>query len=175
MSFFGRRAKRSMDPVRLLVFLFSVFVTVSLTACGGEPDISAYENMPIMIMGLEEEDFEITPAELAEMECVSGSGKGDSDKAGAVEGYGPALDTFLAQYGKERSDFEKIRFIGKDGYKKSVSGEMLKDKEIVLSLSNGEKPLKESETPMRLLIPGAESSYWVYGVIQIELIAKNKK
>jgi hypothetical protein len=50
---------------------------------------------------------------------------------------------------------------------------MLQEKQIVFSLSNGKDPLGESEIPMRLLIPGAESSYWVYGVVEIEFIGVN--
>lgn len=157
-------------PVFFVLFL-TVLPAFSLTACGdGRPDISAYEDMPILIRGLAEDDFEITPAELAEMECVSGSGTGDSEKAGTVEGYGPTLDSFLSEYGKQRSDFSKIKFTGKDGYKKTIWGEMLEDREIIFSLSNGKEPLNEIETPMRLLIPGEEPGYWVYSVVEIEFI-----
>lgn len=150
--------------------LLAVVLLCQMTACGGKPDISSYEDTPIIIKGLADEDFEITPADLLEMDCVSGSDTGDSDKEGTIDGYGPTLDTFLAVYGKERSDFSKVKFIGKDGYKKTIWGEMLKEKEIVLSVANGEEPLKDSETPIRLLIPGADSSYWVYGVNEIEFI-----
>ena len=155
--------------------LISIMLAFSLAACGGKPDISAYQDMPISITGLTEKDFEITPAELIKMDCASESDTGKSEKAGTVEGYGPTLDTFLAQYGKERSDFEKIRFIGKDGYKKTLWGEVLDNDHIVLSLSNGKEPLNDNETPLRLIVPDEESSYWVYGVTQIEFIAKDKK
>lgn len=141
-----------------------------LTACGGSPDISTYSDMAIIVKGLEEEDVEITPSELMEMDCVSGSDTGSSDKAGTIEGYGPTLDTFLAEYGKKRTDFSKVKFMGKDGYIKTIWGEMLEEKEIVLSIANGEEPLKDNETPIRLLVPGADSSYWVYGVNEIEFI-----
>lgn len=162
-------------PVLLLFILLFLLPALS-TACGnGKPDISAYQDTPISISGLTDEAFEITPAELMEMECVSESDTGKSEKAGTVEGYGPSLDTFLEQYGKERSDFEKIRFIAKDGYKKTLWGELLKNDQIVLSLSDGDKPLSDSEEPLRLIVPGAESSYWVYGVIQIEFIREETK
>jgi len=150
--------------------LAAIVLLLSLSACGGEPDISAYKDMLIQIIGLTEDNFEITPSELAEMKCESGSGEGSSEKAGSIDGYGPTLDTFLAEYGKERSDFSKIKFTGKDDYKKTVWGDTLKDQEIVFSIANGKDPLKEGETPMRLLIPGEDSSYWVYGVVKIEFI-----
>jgi hypothetical protein len=168
--------RRDKAPGRSRAFciLISIVLTFSLAACGGKPDISAYQDMPVSITGLTDEDFEITPAELIKLDCASESDTGKSEKAGTVEGYGPTLDTFLAQYGKERSDFEKIRFIGKDGYKKTLWGELLDNGQIVLSLSNGKEPLNDSETPLRLVVPGADSSYWVYGVTQIEFIAKQE-
>ena len=52
---------------------------------------------------------------------------------------------------------------------------MLDNDQIVLSISGGDDPLNDSETPLRLIVPGAESSYWVYGVVQIEFIAKDKE
>ena len=171
-----RQGVNSWGPPLLLMFRLMLILLLFIgliTACGSKPDISKYEDIPITVKGLAEEDFEITPAKLADMECVSGSGTGDSDKAGTVEGYGPDLDSFLAGYGKERSDFSKVKFVARDGYKKTVSGDMLQEKEIVFSLSNGKDSLGESETPMRLLIPGAESSYWVYGVVEIEFIGVN--
>ena len=152
------------------LILAAAVLIFSLSSCGGKPDISDYEDMPVQIIGLTEDDFEITPAGLAEMKCESGSGQGGSEKSGNVDGYGPTLDTFLAEYGKERSDFSKIIFTAKDDYKKTVWGDMLEDGKIVLSIANGEEPLNENETPMRLLIPGAESAYWVYGVVKIEFI-----
>jgi hypothetical protein len=159
------------------MLIFSALVLIlalTLSGCGSEPDISEYEDVPILIKGLEAQDFEITPGELLKMECVSGEDTGGSDKAGTVTGYGPDLDSFLSEYGRKRSDFSKIRFLAKDEYKKTVWGEMLENSEIVLSVANGNEPLRESEMPMRLLIPGAESSYWVYGVVEIEFIEKEE-
>jgi Oxidoreductase molybdopterin binding domain. len=154
----------------MIPFILAAFF-LFLTACGdNQPDISAYKDMPITVSGLTEKDFEVTPAELEKLGSVSGSGTGSSDKAGTVDGYGPTLDSFLSEHGKKRDDFSKIRFTGKDEYTKTIWGEMLKKQEIIFSISDGKEPLQKSETPMRLLIPGAESSYWVYGVVKIEFI-----
>ena len=168
-----RKKRVRCGPLLILLILFLVLL---LAACeNGKPDISGYQDTPIRITGLTEEEFEITPAELIEMDCVSESDTGESEKAGTVQGYGPSLDTFLARYGKERSDFQKIRFTAKDDYKKTLWGELLKTDGIILSVSNGEDPLNDSEAPLRLIVPGAESSYWVYGVIQIEFIGQETK
>lgn len=166
----GKRTFGRVLMKKISALILAAFLIPAMQGCGSKPDISAYQETPVMIKGLTEEGFEITPAELIKMECYSESGTGDSDKAGTVEGYGPTLDTFLAAYGKERGDFAKIKFTAKDGYQKTVFGKMLEEKEIVLSVANGEDSLADSETPMRLLIPGAESSYWVYGVTEIEFI-----
>ena len=154
----------------LIPLTLALILTLTLSGCSSRPDLSEYEDVPILIKGLEAQDFEITPGELLEMDCVSGEDTGGSDKAGTVEGYGPELDSFLSEYGKKRSDFSKIRFLAKDGYKKTIWGEMLENSEIVFSVANGDEPLRENEMPMRLLIPGAESSYWVYGVVEIEFV-----
>ncbi len=165
----------AVPPAILLTFFLALILPFALASCGGgKPDISAYEDMPIVIKGLAEDEFETTPAELAGMDCVSESDTGGSDKAGTVEAYGPTLDTFLSAYGKQRSDFGKIRFTGKDAYHKTIWGEMLEEKEIILSIANGKEPLKDSEAPMRLLIPGAEPNYWVYSVVEIEFTDKEK-
>lgn len=166
---FSRRTGGRKRRPALIAVLF-IFI-ILLSACGNQnPDISAYQDMKIQVTGLQEEDFDITPAELIQMDCVSGSSEGNSEKAGTVNGYGPTLDTFLAHYGKERSDFDKILFTGKDGYKKTLWGELLDSDKILLSISNGKDPLSDSETPLRLIVPGQESSYWVYGVTQINFI-----
>lgn len=159
-----------------LALIAALFISIILiSACGSQkPDISAYQDMKIHVTGLGEEDFDITPAELIQMDCVSGSSEGSSEKAGTVTGYGPTLDTFLSHYGKERSNFDKIRFTGKDGYKKTLWGELLDSDKILLSISGGKDPLSESETPLRLIVPGQESSYWVYGVTQIDFINEEK-
>jgi len=150
-----------------------VIVFFGFSACGSSnPDISAYAQDSILIIGLLEEDFEITPEELLQLECTSGGGTGQSEKAGTVEVYGPTIDTFLAEYEKSRSDFTKIRVTAKDAYKKVIWGEMLTDGEIIFSIANGAEPLTEGQKPMRFFIPDADSSYWVYGIIELEFVTE---
>ena len=140
-----------------------------LAACGSKTaDISAYGDTPITISGLTDEEFTITPNELAELECVSRTATGATAKAGTVNATGPLLDTFLEQYDCQMSDFYKIRFLCADNYKVVLRGDYLTDYEVVMSVSNGSEPLDEDIQPMRLLIPEAESSMWAYSVIRIE-------
>lgn len=138
-------------------------------ACGSKTaDISAYGDVPITISGLTEEEFTITANELAGLECVSRTATGATAKAGTVNATGPLLDTFLAQYGYEPSDFYKIRFLCADNYKAVLRGDYLTDYEVVMAISSGSEPLPEGCRPMRLLIPEAESNLWAYSVVRIE-------
>lgn len=148
-------------------------VIISLTSCGDKDvDISEYADFPIEVSGLTEEDFTVTPKELLELECVSRTATGATEKAGTVSVKGPLLNTFLAQYGKTAADFYKIRFLCADGYKTVLKDDLLTDYEVVLAVQNGNSPLQESMRPLRLLIPEAESSTWAYSVIRIEFEAE---
>jgi hypothetical protein len=155
-------------PLVLLLFF--------LCACGGtvkvKADISEYGDTPITISGLAESDFTVTPNELAELECVGRTAAGKSDKAGSVDAVGPLLSTFMAQYGKTPEDFEQVLFIASDAYEVVLKDEYLTDYDVVLAVSEGEDPLPEGYRPMRLLIPGAESSMWEYAVTRIVFTQK---
>lgn len=148
--------------------LLILALLLGLTGCGKQADISAYADTPITISGLTDEEFTITPRELAELDCVSRTATGATAKAGTVSAYGPLLDTFLEQYGCQASDFYKIRFLCADEYKTVLKDEYLTDYEVVLSIAAGDEPLSETCQPLRLLIPEAESSMWAYSVIRIE-------
>ena len=142
---------------------------LALCACGEkQADISEYGDFEIEISGLLEEDFVITPNELLALPCVSRSATGATEKAGTVSVRGPLLETFLEQYGYEPSDFYKIRFIASDSYKTVLRDDYLTDYEIVMAVSAGDKPLSNTERPLRLLIPEAESNMWIYSVVRIE-------
>jgi hypothetical protein len=144
---------------------------LALASCAAAPaDISAYGDTPIEIAGLLDEDFTVTPNGLAALDCVKRSATGATAKAGTVSASGPLLDTFLAQYGKKMTDFERIRFIGADEYRKVLKGEYLTDYEVVLSIASGNKPLPKADQPLRILIPEAESEYWVYSCVRIEFV-----
>ncbi len=137
-------------------------------------DITTYGDTPITISGLLDEDFTVTPNELARLDCVEISESGKTEKAGNVSVVGPMLDTFLARYGKSKSDFLKIRFYASDKYQITLKDKYLTDYKIVLSLANGNDPLPVAQQPLKLFIPKAESSYWIYAVIRIEFVTKKQ-
>jgi hypothetical protein len=158
------------------IILCLLLATLLLGSCSSvvkvEADISAYGDRPIAISGLSDQDFSVTPNELARLECVQMNGSGKTEKAGTVNAVGPLLETFLAHYGRSKSDFSKIRFHASDKYKITLKDEYLTDYKIVLAIAKGKDPLPAEQQPLRLFIPKAESSYWIYSVIRIEFIAK---
>jgi hypothetical protein len=155
-----------------LCTLCALLLALSLAGCGRPADISAYGDTLITISGLADEDFTVTPYALAALKCVSRSDTGQTAKAGTVSVRGPTLETFLAQYEKKQTDFERIRFIASDKYKVVLREADLAKYEVVLGISSGSKPLPESERPLRILIPGAETNTWEYACIRIEFVAK---
>jgi DMSO/TMAO reductase YedYZ molybdopterin-dependent catalytic subunit len=156
--------------MRQRAILASLLLALALLCgCGSkQADISAYGDTPITISGLTDEEFTITPNELAQLECVTRTATGATAKAGTVSAYGPLLNTFLEQYGCQASDFYKIRFLCADEYKAVLKDEYLTDYDVVLAVAYDGEPLPESCQPLRLLIPEAESNLWAYSVIRIE-------
>ena len=141
--------------------------------CGcGQADISSYAEQEITVSGLAGQDFTVTPAELAAMDCVNRSDTGATEKAGTVKAHGPLLPTFLEAYGYSIDQVDRVRFYCKDEYKVVLKKEYLTDYDIILSVSSGSKVLPEKEQPLRILIPEAESSKWAYGVIRMEFVLK---
>ncbi len=162
-----------MNKTKILLAL--LLACLLLCSCSGsvkvKADISGYGDTPITISGLAEEDFTVTPNELARLDCVQMSGSGQMEKAGNVTAVGPLMETFLAQYGKSKSDFAKIRFYASDNYKITLKDKYLTDYPLVLSIATGNDPLLAEYQPLRLFIPRAASSNWIYAVIRIEFIA----
>jgi hypothetical protein len=138
---------------------------------GRTVDISEYGDEPIRITGLTDEDFYVTPKELLALDCVSVTASGGTEKSSGVNGTGPELNTFLAQYGKTTADFTKIRILCKDDYTVVLRGEYLTDDyQIVLAVRKIREPLPEELQPMRLIIPEGESGKWAYGVTEIQFV-----
>ena len=156
--------------MKTILFMCLIVCAVILSACGGPADISAYENDPILIVGLLDEDFKITPREIAELDSVSRSAAFTTRRVGTVEATGPLLDTFLAQYGYVPSDFDRIRFFARDDYRIVLRGDHLLYYEIVMAVSAGREPLADEYQPLRLLIPGAESYMWIFAIDRIEFL-----
>lgn len=167
MTYMTRTGKRAavLGLALLLTLLCGCGEKVSVQA-----DLSGYGDSPITIRGLKDQDFTVTPGELAKLDCVKRTATGATAKAGTVNAVGPLLNTFLARYGVRMSDFKKIRFLCSDGYRIVLRDEYLKDYEVMLELAEEDAPLPKKQQPLRILIPEAESSYWAYAVTTIEFV-----
>lgn len=156
--------------------LLWVCALLLLCGCGGgtqvKADLSSYGDTPITISGLTEEEFTVTPNQLKQLKCIKQNVTGSSAKAGSVSAVGPTLDTFLAQYGKQKSDFARIRFIASDAYQIGFLPEALEQYEFILAVANGDQPLNENQLPLWLVVPGADSAKWVRMVVRIEFVLK---
>lgn len=163
--------KRGSVLKAVMCVCFAVLICTAMTSCGVKvsADISAYGDTPIKVTGLEKDTFEVTPNELAKMECVKETAEGVSKKAGKVTAVGPTLETFTKEHGHEVSEYSQITFKASDGYTTVLDSAFLKSHStIVLSVANGDKALRKKEQPMRLLIPGAPSSKWTKLVKEID-------
>ena len=150
--------------------VLAALLLVCLTGC--RADISAYETSPIQIVGLTDEPFTVTPKELTELKCTSAAARGNSDKAGAVEAYGPTLETLVSAYGHSLSEFRYVRFCASDDYDVTINQLVWDSHDVILSVSNGSKPLDAHQQPLRVVIPDYDSGKWVRLVTQIEFVVK---
>ncbi|MBT9159081.1 MAG: molybdopterin-dependent oxidoreductase [Dehalococcoidia bacterium] len=73
-------------------------------------------------------------------------------------------------FGKSQQDFQAIRLIAGDGYSIEVPREILRNREIILAYEIDGRPLKEKHQPLRVIIPGERAMYWVFYLIEINLI-----
>lgn len=153
---------------RIICAILSLLLVLVLLPGCGKADISDYADRKILVTGLLEEDFYITPGELAQLECVSATARGNSEKAGTVHAYGPTLETFLAQYGKSLSEFKKLRIVAEDGYTVTL-GRVTWDKyDVILSIAAGSRPLPDYQQPLRVVVPGGDSGNWVRLVTELQ-------
>jgi len=157
-------------PLLLLVLLLLMITTAcnkaGLTAGGTGP----FDGEKIVVHGLKDQDFEITQGDLKNLTAVTRYGeatRANGEKV-SVEATGPLLDTFLQQYGKTQNDFSRIRFIAKDKYSIAVPHDILVNRQIILSYINDGKPLEDDWQPIRIVIPGERSMYWVRGMIRMD-------
>jgi hypothetical protein len=141
-------------------------LAVMAAGCARFPDaavVAAYAEEDILITGLSDADFSVDASVLVDLEQVARSAsatRANGEKV-SINAQGPLLETFLAQYGKHQADFSRIRFTASDGYSIAVSQDMLKNREIILALADGGKPLSSEDAPVRVVIPGERAMYWV--------------
>jgi hypothetical protein len=173
--------RRSQRRRRLLMVAFGLVALLLAVAVIGfiaydnlrEPDLSSYAHVGITISGLEEEDFVVTPAELAAMPIeavsVNGSGRGPNgeSRAGTVNAFGPLIETFLQSRGYTTADFRRIVFRCKDGYSVSLRQDDLEG-DVILTVASGREPLPAYQQPLRIVLPDGATNQWTFGILRIE-------
>lgn len=151
-------------------FVLMICMTV-MTGCGTDDiDISQYSNSKIILSGLTEKDEVITAGQLKAMDCVTKKTESTSDKIGQVRATGPWLSTVLETYGCSQEDFSKIKIYGKDDYDISLYRDFLQENKILLAFGIDGQPLNGEDRPVRIIIPGSDSAYWVRMVSKIEFV-----
>ncbi len=120
--------------------------------------------------GLQEQDFEITLADLKNLPAITKHAEAarSNGEMVKVDATGPLLDTFLQQYGKTQKDFSRIRFSAKDKYSIAVPSDVLANRQIILSYVSDGKPLEDDMQPVRVVIPGERAMYWVRSMIRMD-------
>jgi hypothetical protein len=170
----GGKQQALLTAVSLIVLVLTV-VTLAVSgnrnaaiAPGGPSPDDAQQ---ILIHGLRDQDITITLGDLKKLPTVTRYAEATRSNGEEVQvlATGPLLDTLLKKYGKSQQEFSRIRFTARDNYAIAVPADILKNCQIVLSYINDGKPLEEDWQPVRVVIPGARSMYWVKDMIRIDL------
>lgn len=143
-----------------------LLIALMLTSCGQaklDEEIKSYADEKIVISGLQDENFEISVAELMELDTVTESAVSNRSNGEEVKAKvtGPLLNTFLEKYGKSQKDFSVIRFSAKDNYSIAVPSDILNSKDIILAFMDKGKALTKEDQPVRAVIMGERAMYWV--------------
>ena len=150
--------------------LMLIMTAICTAGCGTDDiDISGYADREIAIAGLEGGDKTVTVADLKGLDCVTKKTHSTSDKIGEVRATGPLLSTLLEQYGVSIEDVKRIHFYGEDEYDIKLTGDYLKDHDLILAFGIDGEPLDEESVPLRLIIPESDSAYWIRMINRIEI------
>lgn len=149
--------------------LFCLLLPFLLAGCG-EPDISAYADEEITLIGLTEEPIIVTVAELNELKIVTKSAKANTQSASDARVKGPLLETVAAQYGRDLTEFFMVRVTASDQFEKKFRGADLAEAGAVLGIFNNGKALTEKYAPLYLVVPDTSSGDWVRMVTTIEFV-----
>lgn len=165
----------------LCLFVLGVIFMLSVMGCGGDVAGEATGDEKcsekLLITGLAE-DAEIRLEELKELASVA-SKASRVNRAGEEEIFdvtGVLLEDVLQTFlNKSQQDFQAIRLVAGDGYSIEVPGEIIRSREIVLAYEINGKPLEEEQRPLRAIIPDERAMYWVFNLIEIELMQEVTK
>jgi len=162
--------------LKLILILLLCLSSIFFAGCGNpDIDVSAYGNQTITLTGVVQPDgsegkIALKISELKEMDCVTVKTHSTSDKIGEVKATGPLLETILKKYEHTLSDYHRIVITATDGYEIALNQPLIGDSELILAFGIDGKPLGVDEAPLRLIIPGSDSAYWIRMIKTIEFI-----
>lgn len=174
-----KKARKRSRKVTNAVFVALAVVVLAVGAFAAwnwlrPPDIADYANQTVRLVGLSNDDIEISPEQLVGLSCQSVKASGSSDRTGqgtVVEktayGYGPTLDEVIGQWGYSLDDFDRVVVRCLDGYEVVLLPGDTLDGEVYLSVARGKDALPEAMRPMRLIMPYMASGQWAYGIESI--------
>lgn len=153
-----------------LILIFAVFC-MTVTGCGVDQiDISEYPDANIVVEGVSEKEKTLYVAQMKQMDCVTKKTHSADDESTEVWATGPLLETVLKGYGASKSDFSSIRIYGKEKYHITLNKDFLQGNDVILAFGIDEEPLDEESKPLRIIIPGSDSTYWIRAVTRIECV-----
>lgn len=150
------------------------FLVLAVLISGCSPkikvDTSGYGDDPILVKGVLDEDFNITPNELAKLDLITATAQNKKD--GTVKAIGPTMDTFLAQYGKKPADFSRVVLRARDGFIREL--ELPFNYVLVMSIADGsgKVPLNDDQYPLRFVVPDDNRGKGIRMVIEMEFFAE---
>lgn len=169
---FQTRPCRRLRLRTILLLVLCLFAAVLAGGCGNpDIDLSAYGQETVTITGLPgaTDPVIIQVEDLAQMSCVTVKTESTSDKIGVVRATGPLLKTLLEGYGARLEDFSEVTFTASDGYEITLDQAFLNENRVILAFGIDGKPLDTDEAPLRIIIPGSDSAYWIRMVTAITL------
>jgi hypothetical protein len=155
----------------LLTFLL-VFAACSTTEVE-QPNELSYEGS-LKIAGLDS-DIEVSYNDIYSMESITEEFLGISSSGEESKNTytGVKLNDVLALYGAGQSDFSFIRLTASDGYAIDVPHEIISQKDIVLAYEINGEVMEERSLPLRAVIDGERSMYYVSKLAEITLVSGN--
>jgi len=147
-------------------------LTILMSGCTPKikADISSYGDDSILVKGVLEEDFYVTPNELAKLDLVTATAQNKKD--GTVKAIGPTMDTFLAQYDKKPADFTKVVLRARDGFIRELK--LPFDYLLVMSIADGHGnvALNDDQYPLRFVVPDDNRGKGIRMVIEMEFFTE---
>lgn len=155
--------RKSKMSLLILIAVFMLFTYCSLTVFAVEK---------FAITGLGEDRITVSVEKLKELpavekEVVSEDSSGDKNY---YKVKGALLSDLVSDLGESPDRINSVRLIAGDGYSIEVPEQIMKNKKIILAYEIDGELLYEKSRPVRAVIPGERSMYWVKNLVEIKVV-----